>query len=175
MCGRSSGADADAGVGDADLHPTILPAQCQRHLTARRRVFDRVVDQVEQQLAQAVAIPQHQRLIFGAQPHGHFVLGHHLGLTVDVEQERVQLHRLAVQFQPGVGLGQQQQVVDQAAHARYVSSPMARRASARMAGSSAAPRRSRSRLPWMVVKGRAQVVADVGDQALLGLEERFQA
>src|SRR5256885_11227636 len=51
-----TGRDADPGVGDREHGASVVAAELDRDLAATRRVFHRVFDQVEGELAEAAPI-----------------------------------------------------------------------------------------------------------------------
>ena len=63
MRGRTSGGDARAGIGDGQLGRMARAAQAQGDGSFGRVVFDGVVGEVQQQLAQAVAVARNGQFL----------------------------------------------------------------------------------------------------------------
>ena len=166
------GRNANPRVADGYLGPAVAAPHAEGHFTACRRVFQRVHYQIQEELAQPVRVTLHQRLIFRAQPQNDTAC-HHTRLTIHIEQQRVQLHWLQAELQPGVRLGQEQQIIDQPPHARRLVADGAQGVAAhgRIFGRAAT---EQIEVALDGGKRRAQFVANIGHEPLLHLKEGFQ-
>jgi len=96
---ESARRDADAGVGDRQRDPAIRLPQLHPHTAARRRVFDGVGDEVEDELTDATGVNWYHHWI-GRGGDFHLdarLLGEQLAGLARFLENRPQVHRLAVQ------------------------------------------------------------------------------
>src|SRR5215204_5952846 len=91
--------DADARVADGELHFPVAALERDLHRTAARRVFDRVRDEVQEQLPQSNAVTEDGRILDGGETDDETgVLAEDDGGLEHLVHEWLERERLAVQI-----------------------------------------------------------------------------